>query len=337
LSPISKRTGSLLRWLPGLLISLMAIILLVYLTNWSDVWQAVLAIPLPVLLVAILAYFCGLLLRAQTWKILLQNKASYSRVFLTLNEGYLLNNLLPFRLGELGMILLLSQGAQLSAFFVLSTIIVQRAYDMAIAASLLLASLPLALQMQSAGTVAIIVLAGVVLGFLVLFLAATYRGWIKQKLESKFSSSQRFQTMILPRLDALLQGLEVLTRPSQFLLSIAFMFASWFFGMLEIHLLIRGVGAMPVYWWTAFILGIVSLGIAVPSAPAGLGVYEGAMLLALSALGVPPALGLAVAIVAHVIHITITGVIGSIALIRDGQSLVGLYQRLRHSEISQAS
>jgi hypothetical protein len=294
-------------------------------------------IPPGILVVAILAYFLGLMLRAQTWRVLLQNKASYNRVFLTLNEGYLLNNLLPFRLGELGMILLLSQGAQLSAFFVLSTIVVQRAYDLAIAASVLLASLPLALQMQSAGIIAVIVLVVVVFGFFILFFVAKYRMCIKQKLAQKFNSSQRFQEMILPRLDALLQGLEVLTKPSQFLLSIAFMLASWFFGMLEIHLLIRGIGATPAYWWTGFILGIVSLGIAVPSAPAGLGVYEVAMLGALSALGVPAAQGLAVAIVAHVIHITITGVIGGIALIRDGQSLVGLYQRLRHGEIGQAT
>ena len=41
--------------------------------------------------------------------ILLQNKAPYRRVFLTLNQGYLLNNIFPFRLGELGRAFLLSQ------------------------------------------------------------------------------------------------------------------------------------------------------------------------------------------------------------------------------------
>ena len=42
-----------------------------------------------------------LVARGFLWRILLQEKASYSQVFFTLAEGYFLNNFLPFRLGEI--------------------------------------------------------------------------------------------------------------------------------------------------------------------------------------------------------------------------------------------
>ena len=39
------------------------------------------------------------------------------------------------------------------------------------------------------------------------------------------------------------------------------------------------------YWWILFVLGVVSLGAALPSAPASLGVFEGSIVAALALLG----------------------------------------------------
>jgi hypothetical protein len=50
---------------------------------------------------------------------------------------------------------------------------------------------------------------------------------------------------------------------------------------------------------------------------------------ALAVLGVPTSQALAIAITAHLIHITSTGLIGGIALFRDGQTLSGVYRRLK--------
>jgi hypothetical protein len=82
------------------------------------------------------------------------------------------------------------------------------------------------------------------------------------------------------------------------------------------------------FWWIGFIVGVISLGIALPSAPASLGIYEVAMVGAFSLLGVPTSQALAVALVAHFIHITITGFFGVYAIFRDGENIAGLYQRL---------
>jgi hypothetical protein len=61
-----------------------------------------------------------------------------------------------------------------------------------------------------------------------------------------------------------------------------------------------------------------------------LGVYEAAMVGALSILGYPAGMALAVALVAHLIHIGFTAIVGGIGLVREGETITGLYNRLRN-------
>ena len=69
---------------------------------------------------------------------------------------------------------------------------------------------------------------------------------------------------------------------------------------------------------------VISLGIAIPSAPAGLGVFEAAAVGAFSILGLSISAGLAIAIVSHLISITFTGVIGMYGIFKDGESITVL-------------
>lgn len=322
------------RWLPGLVISSIAIILLIRISNWSEVMQAVSMINQTWFLPALAFFMISMVLRAIAWRVLLQNKVNFGRVFLTLNEGYLLNNIFPFRLGELGRVLLLSQSTGLSGFFVLSTIVIERAYDLAIAAGLLLATLPFVFGMDLGRTIALIVLFVVLLGLFSMFLLARNRQWIKTKLDQFSLQRFAFRDRILPRIDSFLAGLGALARLDQFLLSISLMLLSWFFGGLELYFVTLSFGVQVDFWWIGFVFGVTSLGIALPSAPAGLGVYEVAMVGAFSLLGVPTSVALAIALVSHLIHISLTGVFGVYGLFRDGESISGLYQRLRNVRYS---
>lgn len=328
------KLGGIGLWLPGLLISAVAIVLLIRFSNWYGVIQAASLMNQTWFIPALAFFVTSMLLRALAWRVLLQNKVRYGRVFITLNEGYLLNNVFPFRLGELGRAFLMSQSTSLSGFFVLSTIAIEHVYDLIIAAGLLLATLPFVFGMDMGQPIAISVLMIMILGLFTMFLLARNRRWIKTKLEEFSLQSFTFRDRILPRIDSLLDGLGALTRLDQFLLSISIMLLSWFFGGLYIYFLTISFGVQPEFWWIGFVLGVISLGIALPSAPAGLGVYEVAMVGAFSLLGVPTSVALAIALVAHLIHITITGFIGTYGIFRDGESISGLYQRLRNVRFS---
>jgi uncharacterized protein (TIRG00374 family) len=325
---VSRKFTGIRRWLPGLVISAIAIILLIRFSNWQGVIDVLTLMDLKWFAVAIVFYLLGLVMRALSWMTLLQNKASYGRVFLTLNEGYLLNNVFPFRLGELGRAVLLSQATGLSAFFVLSTIIIERAYDVAIAAGLLLATLPFVLGLDAGQTIASLVMILVILVLVSLFLLARYRQRIIVKLEPYGETRPLFRDRILRRVESLLEGFGALSRLDQFLLSVFYILIAWFFGSVQLYFLALSLGIDVQLWWIGFVVGVISLGIALPSAPAGLGIYEVAMVGAFSLLGVPTSQALALALVAHFIHITITGLIGAYAIFRDGENIAGLYQRL---------
>jgi len=324
----SKFSG-VVRWLPGIIISAIAIWLLISFSNWQEVIQAVSLMKLNWLFPALIFFVISLGLRALSWMVLLQNKAPYGRVFLALNEGYLLNNIFPFRLGELGRAFLLSQATSLSGFFILSTIVIERTYDLAIAAGLLLATLPFVFGVDMGQSIAYSVLTVVILGLVAMFLFARNRHWIKSKLDDYSLSRPLFRERLLPRIDSILDGLGALARLDQFLLSVFFMLLSWFFGAMELYFLTVSFGVDVELWWIGFVLGVISLGIAIPSAPAGLGVYEVAMVGAFSILGVHSSQALAIALVAHLIQISITGFVGMYGIFRDGETLAGLYHRLQ--------
>jgi hypothetical protein len=62
------------------------------------------------------------------------------------------------------------------------------------------------------------------------------------------------------------------------------------------------------------------------------GVFEAAIVGALALFGVDASVALAAAITAHLIQILVTGVLGTYALFKDGESLTGLYRRVRQIE-----
>lgn len=326
----SSKLRSLGRWLPGLIISAIAILLLIGFSDWQGIINAISGIRIGWLIPAILFFLVSIGLRAYSWMILLQKKAQYGRVFITLNEGYLLNNVFPFRLGELGRAYLLSDSTKMSGFFVLSTIVIERIYDLAIASVLFLATLPYVFSLDSGQTVALGVLMLGLSGLIVMFILARNRSWISKKLEDITLRRFVMRDQIVPRIKALLDGLGVLASFDKFVLSLVLMILSWVAGAVELILISRSFGVELEIWMVAFILGMISLGIAIPSAPAGLGVFEAAAVGAFAIVGLSTTAGLAIAIIYHMTSIIITGLIGVYGIFRDGESITGLYSYLRN-------
>ena len=74
------------------------------------------------------------------------------------------------------------------------------------------------------------------------------------------------------------------------------------------------------------------MGIAVPSAPANLGTFEGSLVGGLSLLGISSSAALAYAVVMHFMQFIVTGVLGFIGLSRAGQSLSTLFSQTSDKE-----
>lgn len=325
----SKAKTDLWRILPGLLVSLLALVVLLSIVDPREFVNDLQKANYRFFPIVIALLLISLVTRAYGWRAILQNKISVSRAFWTINEGYLLNNVLPLRLGEIGRAFLINQTTGISFWEVLPTIVIERIVDVAFTAGILLASLPFVIGAQGSQQVALLVIAVVVVGFMALFLSVrnkeTILNWF-DRLASRWKLLRKFGRK---RLAALLEGAAALSDAKQFLRVIFWMGLTWTLTVGLYYILLLAYDPEAKFVWATFSLGALALGVAVPSSPGQIGVYEFAMASALSLVGMPFSLALSYAVVAHAFFLLVTLSLGAYALKRDGASLVNLYHQLR--------
>lgn len=317
------------RALPGLLVSLVCLAIVLYLADPRQLAQALRRADYRLVAAAYASSLVWILVRAVAWRTLLQEKASLSQTFLTINEGYLINNLLPFRLGEVARGFLLSRKAGLSFWQVISTIVIERLLDLAFAAALLLSSLPFVIGASWAKNTAWIAAGLVLLGLGGLYLLARNHLWAEQKFNQLAARWPWLGRLGSQQAPAFLSGLAILTDWRRFLRAVLWFTLNWGLavGQYYLFLLAYFQDAQPL--WAAFALGFIALGMAAPSSPGAVGVMELAAVAALSLFKLDPAQTLAMALTMHLSNYLITGLLGAYALAQEGETLSGLFRQAR--------
>jgi len=152
---------------------------------------------------------------------------------------------------------------------------------------------------------------------------------VKTWLRNIGKRNTKYLEKILPKIEMVIDGFMILTNWRQFISVLFWIIISWllwtvilFFGINTIH---DGVK----FWWAIFTEGVLALGIALPSAPAGLGVFEGTMIAALSVFGISTEEALSIAVVIHLIQIALTTIIGFIAVMRQGESISDIFKKIQ--------
>jgi uncharacterized protein (TIRG00374 family) len=320
----------LLRWLIPFAISAGAIWLVLRDVQLSTIVENFAKIDLQVYLYASLAYFISYVLRAYSWYVLLRRKVSYKDAFFTMGAGYLLNNLFPFRLGEIGRAVLLDDPEGPTAFEVLSSVLVERVFDVFLAAVFVLSMLP---RIFGSGFDQTLILSLFILtsvGMLALYLAARFRLRISGWLEGWGRRSKFIQRWAAPKANQVLEGLSVLNQPRAFFLAFGSLFLSWLVAFGENYIVFQSLYSNPPFWWMVFALGAGAFGAALPSVPAGLGVFEGVMVAAFAFLNVGAELAFTHAIIIHALAFIYSNIFGLIGLQMRGQAVIGLYRRVVH-------
>ena len=317
----SSQFKSLLRLLPGLIISLTAILIITQLVSWKDLGPSLRKFTPVYIAASVTLTLLFLGIRSIAWRSLLGGRPKISQTFWVINQGYLINNLLPFRAGEVGRAILLGQSTGLGTAHVLSSIIIERALDLIIAAMLLLTTLPLALGIAWARPAAVITLLLVSILILFLFLIANRQEQVNKLVASVSTRWDWVYRHIIPQINSLLDGLEALSNPRQFFVSIFWLVLSWIIAVTQYFILLLALDPTAKYWWGMFTDGVLALGIAIPSAPASLGTFEAAIVGALSILSINETAALAYAVTVHFLQFITTGILAIVGLTLQGQSL----------------
>ena len=311
------------------MISVLSLIVVFYLADLPKLYEAIRLADYRLIALAYMISVLWLAVRAKVWRTLLQEKAPFSQVFLTINEGYLLNNILPFRLGEIGRSFLLARKANLEFWKVFSTILVERILDIAFAAGVLVSALPFVIGASWALQAAVTATGIVLVGLAGLYFMARHRDKVShglQKLTARWSWLNKITTQHLP---AFLSGLAILTDGRLFLRALSWMLLNWGISVLQYYAFVTAFFPHARLLWAVFSLGVIALGAAAPSSPGAVGVLELSTVGALAVFKLDSSTALAMALTGHFANYLITGIIGAYALARDGETLSGVYRNVR--------
>lgn len=324
------------RWLPGALISIGLIAAILYFVDLGEMVNAIRNANYGLLSIALVIGFLWMVVRAQVWRTLLRNRVSYMDVFWTVGEGYILNNFLPFRLGEIGRAFLLSRKSDMKFMEILPTIVIERVMDLGYSAVVLLAALPFVVGAEGSERIGIIVGVVVLIGFILMYVLARSNQWaldIFHKLSARWPVLQRVGGSFL---ESFFAGLSVLTDGWLFLRFIFWMTLNWAIAIVSYYLIIRAFFPQTQIIWAMFGLGAAAFGGAIPSLPGAVGTFEGAFGGAITLLTGDESTALAVALSGRLYNYINSGIIGGIGLMREGQTLSGIYEQLKNLRARQS-
>lgn len=316
------------RWLPGAIISVVLIGIISYFVDFRTTWNAIRNANYRVLAGSVVLSFIWMFIRAKVWQTLLRDKPKYLDVMFSASEGYLLNNFLPFRLGEFGRAFLLSRKSGMAFSEILPAVLIERVVDLAYSAGLLLAALPYVVGTQGSERIAYSVGGVVIAGLGMMYILARNNRWaldIFHKSSTRWPALQRFGGSFL---ESFFSGLGVLTDGWLFLRFLFWMTLNWFVALVAYYMITLAFfpQAQPV--WSLFILGAAAFGGAIPALPGAVGTFEGAVSAALTLLTNDQSTSLAVALTARLYNYLNSGVLGGIGLAREGETLAGIYRQL---------
>lgn len=258
---------------------------------------------------ALVLLFTGVWFRAVRWRILLKPVVEISSrdVFPIVVIGFMANNLLPFRAGELARSYALSSktGAPKSAS--LATIAVERLFDGVTMLGFLLASatvISLTSNLRHLAIIAFIVFTGAILFLVLLTLSGNWRDRILQIVLGPLP--EKMADRIEQMTESFLAGLGVLRRRRDLIAVAGCSIIAWSFEASTYWVLAKGFGEPLSSVMTpaaAFLTtGVANLATLIPSSPGYVGPFEtGVKWVVEGALGVNSATALSYAILVHAV------------------------------------
>ena len=292
--------------------------------NWSDLWSTLANLDLRFVGGAVVLFVLSVLIRTWRWQLLVRpvKQTGFQLLFGILNIGYMANNLLPFRLGELIRAHLLGKEAGISRVSALATVIVERVLDMV--GLMLLVCLTLFLFRFPPGTIRTDVTIGlgvVVVLLLLLLLGSIFLRRTTRKLVFAVTRllSRQWRKKILKMTDAFLDGLEILRSAGHYFSIIVSTVLMWgcYLGItwLTFYAFSLDSSSYPLLHGNLALASLVvltlsSIGMAIPSAPGAVGTYHASTQLALSFFAVPGRIAIPFAIILHLTSYIILCLLG---------------------------
>lgn len=273
----------------------------------------------------------GHVLRAWRWRLLLpsQRDARVIDLFHANLLGALANYILPVRGGDVVRVVAAGRRAAHGSGTMAGTVVVERLLDLlAVAAIVVVAAVAAPVPAwlgRALLTVAVVAGAGIAI-------VLASRGRVDRAVDflawgARWTGVSRERIGGVVRRFAL--GLHALSHFRRWAQVAGVTAGVWAAEACSVWLVLRGLG-LPVSWPGALVvLGLLGLGLLVPSTPGALGVYEFMVVTGLGLYGVSAAQGLAAAVVLRAITLGVILPLGLVSLWRESLSLAQIARAVR--------
>lgn len=293
----------------GIAISLFFMVLLFRKMDFNQLATALDTMDYRYLLPALLLTFASYFLRAVRWKFLLikEKPIPLSSLYPATIIGYMANNILPARLGELIRTYTLAEKEKLAIPSVFASLVIDRLFDGFTVLAMLLLTLfimefPPGMQDAETairiGGVVTFTFYCIVISFLLILKHRTNSTFFfVNKLLSPFPD--RFAGRIVKVLNSFIGGIRLSTRASHLLAIIGSSILVWAFCVIPVDLILKSFSVNLPISASMFIMVLLVFAVMVPASPGYIGTYHYACFKGLSVFDVPESSALSIALVMH--------------------------------------
>ena len=297
----------------GIVISGICLFLALRGIDWDAVYGALRTAHYIYIIPNALLVLFSMWLRAIRWRLMtnsIKQGIGLHSLFASTMIGFMVNNVLPLRLGEIARPFSLSRKEDVSRSAAFATIVVERVFDalsLFLISGMLVAFAPILIDDNPAlSNVAYIAMFGhiAVLAFLVLLRVKTE---LALKITRVLTSilPDRFQVKVIEVVEKFVEGLGVFKDWRSLALIMFWSLIIWgvvgfsnyfIFLAFDLH-----APAYSVPWFAPFVvLVFVSLGVMLPQAPGFVGAFQFFTIQALKIFGIPASIGLSFSLVLHI-------------------------------------
>jgi len=271
------------------------------------------------LALAVAAIVGDLLFRAVRWQVLIRpiRAVPFRRLTAYMLVGYLANNVLPARLGELVRSHYLGDREGISRSATLGTVVVERVVDTVVLVGIGAAAI---LVLNVRGVVVSAILIGVAIAALLCVALAVALAAHRLPGAGRAAAFLSRWPRVVGVATRLRDGLRVAALPKTVAAAAILSVAAWSCTVVAVLAVGQSLGIELTVGEAALLAAGTNLATAIPSGPGYLGTFEYAGQSIALAFGLAASVGLALALLIHVLTIAVSSIGGVVALIRLGWS-----------------
>ncbi|MBA4180434.1 MAG: hypothetical protein C0506_07590 [Anaerolinea sp.] len=316
--------GEMRRFLIGLVITVVCVGLLIRLIDRAATISALKSADPVLIVLAVTFLMMSIAAKTARWRLLLPTQAQVTtrRLYRILHISFLLNNVLPARLGDVARVALASRQPGLRSGHVLSSLLTERVTDtVTLIAGFVVVSpfLPIPDQYRPWLYAAWFALAGLFVVVVALALARRPLSGLLERLSTKrfIGGNERIRA----EARSFREGWRQLFSRQHVLRIWGWSWMAWGGAFAINYVLMRSLNINAPVTVAVLLTFTTNLAMLIPSSPGYIGVFHAAATLSLAPFGVGPSHALSFAILAHLVNVVPVSILGASFLLLGRESL----------------